>query len=191
MKKILSLFILFLSVGLFAETGYAGVEWGTKKEQLKDFFIEHDNSELWDNIEVREKQILNEKTKVYYHFNKGLVGVSYAIPDNRTSVILKKYSDLVDTLFSISVPVEEFKNDLKNKLDLENINNLNLAMNLTIFTAVTRQETTSEIFFTKPLYGENGFVYIFNYNDDTNVYVIQNFFKGYTFVVYVVREQDY
>ena len=36
-----------------------------------------------------------------------------------------------------------------------------------------------------------GIVYIYDYNDDTRVYIYENFIEDKTFVVYVPHEQDY
>lgn len=189
MKKILSLFILFLSVGLFAETGYAGVEWGTKKEQLKDFFIEHDDSELWNNTEVREKQILNEKTKVYYHFfYDRLISISYKIPDKKTEKLLSKFPDVVDVMMCPTMTLTEFKELHKDaaNLNLDDSNILETLMNQNVAQFVERYEITQ-----MELPNGKGKIWIFDYNNDTNAYLIQDIIEGYTFVVYVFREQDY
>ena len=185
MKKIfLSLFVLLFTFGLFAETGYAGVNWGAKREQLKYLFEDHPNTEDWKNTEVRLKMIQGEQTKVYYHFCDVLVGVSYTIPSSKTKKLINIFKNCIDVVTIPTMTKEEAKENLK--IDFENKQESDIQINNAMFQtmAILDQKGINQS-------DGKGLIWIFDYNEDTRVYVIQDLIEGLTTVVYIVHEQDY
>ena len=65
MKKIFFILVLLSCFAAgFAETGYAGTQWGTHKQNLKiGDKIEPTENELWESTEARKKLILNKVSK--------------------------------------------------------------------------------------------------------------------------------
>jgi len=190
MKKILSLFILFLSVGLFAETGYAGAEWGSSKEDLEYLFIQSDETNKnWENTKVREKIILGERTDLYYFFIKNILcGICYKIPEEKTDLLIKNYKNQVSLLHCKSISLEDFKKNIYNEKDLTNEN----PQKTELLFHETTYAVALQVEYRRMKSGTgNAIVYTYNYNDDTNVHVLRNLINNYTFVVYVPHEQDY
>lgn len=182
MKKLLTtLLILFLSLGLFAETGYTGIEWGTPKSCFK---FEEDV----EDAGIKTRTMQGEETKVYYSFYKDIFdGISYSISTEKTKQLLKKYSDKIGTLKIDTITKEavykeldeEYKNEKFYEYYLHNEYCKNAAMYCDILLENEKKGSGQCT------------VYIYNYNEDTRVYIFENLVEGRTFVYYTFREQDY
>jgi hypothetical protein len=181
-KTITTLLILFLTLGLFAETGYAGREWGDKKETFYDFQIE-------DEYTLSEQKVmLNTETTRYYFFGNGrLWGVSYSLPESKTEEIKSKFKSLAQKQKLVDIP-EESVIELLKKEGLEvNEKNLNLEAN----KLITFMAMSYSLYGIPEKTNGAGTVYAYDYNDDTRVYIFEKMLKGKTIVVYSYFEQDY
>ena len=192
MKKLfLSLLILVSSIGLFAETGYLGSEWGTAKEDLEYLFInpKQGNDKDWENVRVREKKILGEMTKLYYFYPRNiLTGICYRIPEDKTDLLISKYKTQESVIKCRSMDLEEFKKTFLNSIasTSKDSQKIELFIHTTIYMLALGVQYREINLEEGP-----GTIYIYNYNDDTNVCVIKSLVKGYTFVIYLPHEQDY
>lgn len=181
MKKILSLFILFLSVGLFAETGYAGKAWGTNKN---DLILDH----VDNNTMAKPKIVLGLETTVFYHFiGDKLYGVSYSISNEKTKELKSKYKELLHS-FDFSELTDEQLNNIKKKNGIDESAILYLTNKL-IYNMAFALEVKGIP--KEPPKKGNCKLLVYNYNDDTRVYMLENFRKGECFVTYIYHEQDY
>lgn len=193
MKKIFFILVLvFCLTAGFAETGYAGTPWGTLKQNLKigDRIAPTDNP-LWESTEARKKLILNKQNTVYYHFFENqLYGVSYTLQAEDTKQICAKFTNKVDMkkipgmnkLEWIEIMFTEGLID--NKEDNEIIN---LASNKMIFEVAAG----FEFYGNKTTKTGDAKIYIYDYNEDTRVYIFENMVEGLTFVTYMWHEQDF
>ena len=165
------------------------------------------------DVKVAVKTILGERSLVNYFFtnigyqlpkNKRdekykLVAISYIVPKEKTNVILKRFpiQKLVNKYIKCRSDFLDFiKNEYFNKIDFVNLKT-NTANSL-----ITSAVSTTTISFEKDgqanelLPEENstekdGTLYIYDYNDDTRVYIYDNIIKDKAVVVYVPHEQDY
>ncbi len=188
-KTITTLLITFLFLGLFAETGYNKHQWFSNKEELLlPFRIEPGEDKLWEETEAERKVILGTEKNVYYHFiDNGLYAVSYFIRAEKTDLLRKKLTAPVYEIKSKSIPMVYILNDIP-----EGIKDEDLYLNNRMATSAFNFELTGYDQL-KALEVENGesTISIYDYNDDTRLYVFENFIKGATFVVYTYHEQDY
>ncbi len=194
MKKLFFIFVLVFCVAAgFAETGYAGTQWGTHKQNLKiGDKIEPTNNELWESTEARRKLILNKPGIIYYHFVEDyLYGITYTLNKKDTKQIISKFKNEVDTIKVESSDLDEWIDYLSqqgmidNKEDEEDIN---LATNKMIFEITAVYEFQG---YKNQIKNGNAKVYIFDYNDDTRVFLFENIVEGYSFVSYIWHEQDF
>lgn len=185
MKKIITtLLILFLSLGLFAETGYAGIEWGAEKDEFSYLKTEDKNTLS------EQKVMLNKETTRFFHFGNTdlLWGISYSLPSTKTEEIKSKFKNKVITQKLAEMPEEAMTEALKN-LQLEDndknkdyVSNRIMAAFALAYSAYGIPETVKE---------GRAAVSAYNYNDDTRVYVFEGMIKDKIFIVYTYFEQDY
>lgn len=164
-------------------------------------------------IKVAVKTLLGERSLVNYFFtnigyqlpkNKRdekykLVAISYIVPKEKTNVILKRFpiQKLVNKYIKCRSDFLDFiKNEYFNEIDFVNLKT-NTANSL-----ITSAVSTTTISFEKDGQANelvpdenstetNGTLYIYDYNDDTRVYIYDNIIKDKAVVVYVPHEQDY
>lgn len=192
-KTITTLLFLVLSFGLFAETGYAGVQWGTYKKSLKlTDTITPTESEIWDSTIAKKKTILGTITNVYYHFSEDyLYGVSYEIRAEKTKELQKKFNNPVITIDTETGTREDFVNTLLENGYIKDVKNNEVIThyaNKSFFEVACILEFKG--YDTKGKKGK-GKIHIYDYNDDTRVYLFENIVENSTFVVYMWHEQDY
>lgn len=182
-KAITTLLILFLTLGLFAETGYAGFEWGTNKKKFSDLTIE-------DEYVLSEQRVmLNTQTTRYFSFgNDQLWTISYSLPVAKTEEIKAKFknqaykqnvTEMSDEV--IKEALERFKLE-SNEKNKDFVTNKLVAIKAAAFSLYGLTETGKE---------GKATVYAYDYNDDTRVFIFENITKGKTVVVYSYHEQDY
>lgn len=175
-----------------------------KTLDLKDSGIE---------IKVTVKTLLGERSLVNYFFtnigyqlpkNKRdekykLIAISYIVPKDKTNELLKHFSiqKIVKKYIQCrSDFLNIIKNDYFNHIDF---NTLETNASESLITSAIATVTT---FFER--YGKadalapdldstekDGTLYIYDYNDDTRVYIYDNIIKDKAVVVYVPHEQDY
>lgn len=183
-KQITTLLILFLTLGLYAETGYAGIEWGTAKNKFKF-------EEELEGAGIINKTMLGEETRVFYSFNNknNLDGISYSISRKKTSQLINRYpyekrigSIKIDTLTK-----EDLYKDLGELAENEKL--------LEEYISIVLCSNAAPLCDVRMGQGKRGYgdctVHIYNYNDDTRVYIFENLVEGRTFVYYTFHEQDY
>lgn len=193
MKKTLtSLLLIVLSFGLFAETGYNGLKWNIKKEilnQQKRLSTTEESS----NIEIEERAILGTKTKIYYHIPAGeLWAISYTIPKEKTHQLLKKYKkeNLIIKTKTPSRTKNEILEDLKNEGD-DLPADFDAFINEGYYLLVFSVEEEGIDYLINDTDSGKGILYIYDYNEDTRVYILENQIEGLTLVYYTYHEQDY
>lgn len=183
-KKTFILFLLFCFSVAFAETGYAGIQWGTKWESLP--FTKEDLT-----TKSMDRKLVGEDTTMYYHFrNLKLAGISYSLPREKTDLAKANYEHLVETLHADNITVKEFVNILEEQNEIDSkatSNEIDRVANKFIFNITKGIEAEGSQGFEKG----NASIYIYDYNNDTRVYIFENIIENITFVVYLPHEQDY
>lgn len=183
MKKLITtLLILFLSLGLFAETGYAGIPWKSLKEEF-------DYKEIDEATLVINKSMLGKNTNVYYHFGYGyLCGVSYSLPKEKSKELRSKYKRLIKEDKNIlGITQEEFESVLiKGGVKKDNLEPATIKLVFMVCAGIQTNGNTDKL----PKDGDAK-LYVYDYNDDTRVYILEDYIEGQIFVNYLYHEQDY
>ena len=221
MKKIFVLVLtLFFSLSLFAETGYKGVEWFCTEAECSDNFslkmtmedsiaciwVSPDNPDIEVTTQIEETSILGKKNKVIYlFFDNNLISVTYMINRNQLNELKNKLSEVrryktmrqFTELKQLFLNEETWKKPNINALELDNsIARLMCAYASIDYEANFGENSTSFTTFelelpTKKNKKAPGTLTIYDYNDDTRVYIYDNIIKDKAVVVYVPHEQDY
>lgn len=195
MKKIITtLLFLLLVFGLFAETGYNKRAWLTKKGNLNlQFATEQGNDELWQKTEVEKKPIIGSETLVYYHFlNDYFFAVSYFLPLEKTEKVKSKFKELIYSTPSYSLSKDEYANNMLAAGVYKDLNEVDLKLNKTFTNCALDLELNGRESISMLVQNNGkGLISIYDYNDDTRVYLFENFLKDITIVVYTYHEQDY
>ena len=207
-KTIITLLFLILTFGLFSETGYNGTAWKKQRDKLN--FGKH--AEDWELgnfcIVSFGTVILGDDSIKSYFFDKekGLNCVSYYIPEKSLKELLSK--------FDSNKKVYEIKTQLFSKDELTGeVNNLIKTNETPSFYDGTDDATTAfmiilgeislyEIANITEIKGYKnikeaksgpgvGTLYIYDYNDDTRIYISSGNIEGLAFVAYVPHSQDY
>ncbi len=188
-KTITTLLILFLTLGLFAETGYNGHQWFISKTGLLlSNKVKPGTDKLWNDTEAEKRPILGDENTIYYHFaENSLYAVSYCIKAEKTDLIRKKMPAPVYEIKTKSIPIVFVLNDIP-----EDIEDENLYLNNKMATSAFNFELYgySQLKAVEVENGE-GTISIYDYNNDTRVYIFENSINRLTFVVYAYHEQDY
>lgn len=180
MKKIFFIFVLLSCFAAgFAETGYRGIQWYSnieafpKKDQIN-----------YEGLLVYEKIILGKKTYLFYAlYENQLQLAAYIITKDKTEELKKELKKYKKT---------EIKADLANgneypgktKIESESWM-IGDAYNLVDqIEKVTPEELKAAEDKTA-----SGKITIYDYNEDTRCYVLENFIADRTAVVYVPHEQ--
>ena len=218
MKKIFMLVLtLFFSLFLFAETGYKGVDWGlhereiTKKLSVNPIF--EDNSSENELLKyffptftekVNETVILGKKVKVSYMFvsidnEYYLCNVAYIINSD-------KIKELQNHLKQVRWYKSRFQVEQAMKMLVIDAPNMKQEFDdsiarhyFTDYTMSYKYQGESYIMDsvlafeqpTKKNKKASGTLTLYDYNDDTRVYIYDNIIKDKAVVVYVPHEQDY
>ena len=210
MKKIFFTFILvFCLVAGFAENGYNGTSWGTTKNKIQ-FGENIDSWQMTQNLEIITFSTTTQgKTtiKAYFFNNEKLAGISYYLPENSLKDFIskikaeKKVLEIETELFSIQNLMESLKQS-KNKKNYPTFMDGSEDSEYA-FIAVLGESYLYEIASyseekgyknikktTKKAPG-TGTLYIYDYNDDTRVYITAGNVDGLAFVAYVPHVKDY
>lgn len=182
MKKLISIFVLLSCFfGAFAEKGYRGMQWYSSAET----FPKKDQIE-YDGLLVYEKIILGEKAFLFYaFFENQLQFAAYIIAQNKTEELkkdLKKYKKT------------EIRAELSNgneypaetQIEAESWMIGDAYVLVDQIEKVTPEELKAEEDKTA-----SGRITIYDYNEDTRCYVLENFIANRTAVVYIPHEQDF
>lgn len=198
MKKQIAifLFLIFTAAGLAAETGYKGISWGSG-----EFFIElyegKEESPLAfklkeSSVKVYEKQILGEKTNLYYTLmdDFGLISVFYSTDEKNTERLKTKLTSktLVDEVpfYKLDDGTIELLKEMDEK-DPERV--YEYLIGYTMMSMAMGLET--EYRYKRPYSTGEAQIFIYDYNDDTRLYIFENVVPGRTVVVYFPHEEDY
>jgi hypothetical protein len=200
MKKqiIALLFFICTAAGLAAETGYRGHEWYSLSSAFPRTGREKIEQPGWMKTIIYTKEILGEPTCLFFGFSfdyEELINAGYIISEGKTT---------------------ELKNQLKGKKKKEVKINLGDFSNLD--KQIEEAKRTDEEYAS---YGEkeekhfyfdqfswlvqmleeygtadiednpNAVLTIYDYNNDTRLYLFERAIKGKIVVVYVPHEQDY
>lgn len=199
MKKIFFILLLLSCfAGAFAETGYNGIKWFTEREVFKKSTgYKTTQSEVIPAIEMQEKTMLGEKTTVNYFFSAYdcFEGVIYTIPEKKTSELKDKLNKPIKTFKTDTFTREQFSREiLKEEPDFkgQTQQTINTYFNYVFYSIcfyTFEQESNYEIIKAKK--NSKGTLYIYDYNDDTRLYIFENIIEGLTFVVYLNHGQDF
>lgn len=182
MKKLFFTFVLvFCLAAGFAETGYRGMQWYSNAEA----FPKKDQIKLEDLL-VYEKIILGKKTFLFYALYKNQLQFSaYVITKDKTEELKKELKKFKKT---------EIRADLTNTNEYPGKTQIETEtwMVSDAFEIVDQiEKTTPEEIKAAEDKTASGKITIYDYNEDTRCYVIENFIAGQTAVVYVPHEQEY
>ncbi len=221
MKKIFMLVLtVFFSLSLFAETGYKGVEWGWSEEKCSEnvslkmsiedsiacIGISQDTPDTDVEARIENISILGKKNKVIYLFlDNILMSTTYMINQNQLNELknklnetrryktMRQFTELKHFFFS----EETWKKPDINVQELDN----SIARLMCAYAAIEYEFGSGEdstlftTFELEPPTEKNkkypGTLTLYDYNDDTRVYIYDNIIKDKAVVVYVPHEQDY
>lgn len=201
MKKqiITLLFLICTAAGLAAETGYRGFEWGTSEFLFDIKAGEEDEpietKDLPISTKVYRTKLLGEERNLYYYFaNDMLVSALYFIPAELTDRLLNNLEDnkLIAQRSVEEEIVKQFEEGVKQIFTNEEEQDQNLRnfMLGSLFITLCFQIDDADFNQLEKQEGEC-LIYIYNYNNDTRLYIYKNITKGKTAVVYIPHEQDY
>lgn len=202
MKKIILFLILVnvLNFG-FSEKGYDGAQWFTNKE-----FIDFKDLSEWQidtdaSVYFCETIALGDSTvKSFIIQNNNLAGVSYLIPANRVEELTRKLGetnklreiktelfskkDVTDKLKEFKTLPETIKSETKafiiiSEYYLWQIGNYCERMGYMNIPQKTDDKDSV------------GTLYIYDYNDDTRIYISVGNVGNFAFVAYVPHHKDY
>ena len=202
MKKIFFIFVLLSCFAAgFAETGYDGIEWGTKRDSLK--FSEGAQSWKEQNLEVVafSTVILGRSTIKSFLFNdQKLDGVAYSFIKKDLPELLKKF-DNNKKVYEIPLTID-YENDLEYIIKNSELPAFAkdeeygaYAFKLIIAQAMSwelcrmaESEGYKKIEAEKQAKEK---LFIYDYNNNTRVYILTGGMQGLGFVVYVPHSKDY
>lgn len=196
-KQITALFILiFIAAGLAAETGYKGIRWGSSGYiiDLNEGKEENPITKTFPGYttKVYEKQLLGEKTNVFYTLldNYGLFGVYYFTSEANNGKLKAnlKNKNLVEIIKYPKMEPDAVER-LKNRFEEDKDRLLEWAAGFTLMLLPFGLET--EYRYEKPETTGDGLISIYDYNDDTRIYIFENIIPEKTVVVYFPHEEDY
>lgn len=221
MKKIFMLVLtVFFSLSLFAETGYRGVKWGWSEEKCSENILlkmteedtiaciriasDHFHAEV--KVRIEETSILGKKNKVIYlFFDNILLGATYIINLNQSTELKNKLKEVrrYKTMRQFTELKQLYFNEEtleKHNINAQELDN-SVARLVCTYAAMEYEFDSGEnsTFFTtfelEPPTEKNkkypGTLTLYDYNDDTRVYIYDNIIKDKAVVVYVPHEQDY
>ena len=205
-KTIITLLFLILTFGLCADTGYNKIEWGRKRDSI-NFGENVSDWELENLYMVSFKTIILGDTSIKTYFfepNKGFQCVSYYIPANTVQELISKFdpkkkvyeiktelfnnNDITETvteLINAGVTPSYYDGTNESKEVMTIIMSEIFTYELASITEEKGYKTNKEVT-TGPRVGT---LYIYDYNDDTRVYIAR--VEDKAFVAYVPHYQDY
>lgn len=192
MKKIISVFLfVVLNFCLSAQTGYRGHSWYSN---VSDFpksgqlvLSEYDRPSLgYDYPLIYEKKILGDKIFVFYNFDlrtDELNSVGYIISKDKTAILKEEFKNLKKREFQVDLEnLSEYQEE-----DVQYVTDyfcfaysLQMARFMEEGEEIKQSSKRTAIKIT-----------VYDYNDDTRVYIFENVINGRSAVVYVPHEQDY
>ena len=212
MKKVFLFLILILIscfAGVFAETGYNGIKWNANPKQISS----GKNAEKWQPTEEMqviscESIILGAKSiKAFLFKNKKLTGISYLLNNYSLNELLSKFDNankIIETnitfysLEELTEGLEHLKkeNKLPRSFDNSKKQNDTFLLLMGLISAIEISENIEKVGYKNIETTEENIprlchLYIYDYNDDTRTYILDNKESGIVFVAYVPHEQDY
>ncbi len=210
MKKIITtLLFLLLVFGLFAETGYNGTEWGTKRERLD--FGENVDEWIFDKLDIiafRTVTLGEDSIKSYiFDEKKGLDCVSYVISEKTVPELISKFEnknkvyEIQTQLFTSLELYDVLDEVIKEGQTPEFYDGSNAAvfgmveliaeLNLYEFAFINEKKGYKNIPKAKKKKAGVGKLYIYDYNDNTRVFIASGNVEGKAYVAYIPHYKDY
>lgn len=205
-KQITTLIVLFFLCGLFAETGYDVFPWYSKLQD-KDSEIAWSPNENTVVVPIPTKILGNTNIKCFVYDNKKLVGVSYCIGESEVKELLlkldgkKKVYEINTSFLTESLTSSTFRLSIENKNvpyfydDTKTMSYLFYSMIADYYSVKKANEIESKGYklLKKAKKKDAGYctLYIYDYNDDTRIYITSGNIEGLAFVSYVPYKQDY
>lgn len=204
MKKIIPLLIFICSVlPGFAETGYNGYAWGRKRNSF--IFGDKADSYKIDNFEIVSfgTNVLGRSTiKSYFFIDENLEGVTYYFLQQDQEELIQRFEDkkkiyevkTKTNIYEYLISVFEY-NDIEIPEYAKEDENGAAAFFLIIGESLIFEQSQ---YIKKEGYKKTeedpeatGKLYIYDYNDDTRVYIITEGLDGIGFVTYLPQYKDY
>ena len=195
MKKTIAIFFLCCSLSLFAETGYRGYKWYSNKNDFpKTGRLDTSKITGWEDILIYKKQVLEEPNFLYYGFtfdDEEFIDAGYVIQNDKTPELKKQLKEKI---------IKEIK------VELGDLDEQLAEAKITDEEAREYGEKEDNHFFydqlswialmlerngTGDIEEGPGLLTIYDYNNDTRIYLFEGAVTGKTVVVYVPHEQDY
>lgn len=199
MKKTIAILLFLIgSVFLFAETGYRGFEWGTSEFLFELKAGENDAVINLDpfKAKVYKTKLLGEERELYYIFYQEYFSAAfYIIPSEVTEKLLNNF-DKKNRLAFIQTEKIDFNYDEAIKQNIQNEDastakrQVDFIIGLQTISFCAEIEKKADLTKAQNQEAESQLI-IYNYNNDTRVYIYKNMFDGKTIVVYYPHEQDY
>lgn len=192
-KRIILIAAIMLAGALaFGETGWNNHQWWTDVKKYrtdKDEKIPESLITLQDKVQATKRLILGKKINVYFLFPDGkLTGISYTIESSKTEELKKKFNQPVSYIKFYQFSKEEIiEGAAQDEVIIKTDEEIEWIMTSVLFAiaATIEQEGMGS-------YNEgDAQLSIYDYNDDTRVYIYENIMEGQTVVVYVPHEQDF
>ncbi len=209
MKKLFFIFVLVSCFAAgFAETGYYDTEWGTKRDRLD--FGEKADEWKYGNITMVSfgTIILGDNSIKTYFFDKdkGLNCVGYFIPEGTLKELLlkfdsrKKVYEIQTELFKIE-EIYEIANEIIKRGEepqfYDSTDDAKIAFTIILaelynyeIADITQNKGYKKLEKAKQGPGV-GTLMIYDYNDDSRVYITTGNVENLAFVTYVPNFQDY
>lgn len=200
MKKQITAFLIliFTAAGLAAETGYKGLNWGSSeslivaKEGNEEYPVP-EKSQIYP-MEY-DKKLLGEDTRFFYLVEKsqGLIGAYYITSEKnndklasnlRTKTKVREYPFVRDAENQLWTRTEKEMGSATIPWAVE----FSVGYYMWTFAAVIESEMQYEEATGKGLEGK---IIVYDYNEDTRLYIFENVLPGKTVVAYLPHEDDY
>lgn len=203
-KIIITLLLVFLSLGLFAETGYDGIKWYTQLNTSDDAWVSGGGTAVVPEV----CNILGYTSiKSFIYENNKLVGVGYCISEEQLTELLSRLEEkkkiyeintslLTKVEISATLRMSIRNNNVPTFYDESEIMSSLFCMMIgDCYSVQAANKIESEGYKTLKKAKKKdlgyGTLYIYDYNDDTRIYITSGNVEGLAFVSYVPHIKDY
>lgn len=193
-KQLIALFILiFTAAGLAAETGYQGHKWYESSENFSNtnsIKLTEEPMSGWNIYRAYYKKVQGERTIALYGFNslyKEFTCVGYTISTNAAEKLKK---ELGTEIAKYKITTEDrTEKELEDDPGFEvQEYELEVYRDFFICSELLNIANAIEAGYADEIEPGEGTVIIYNYNDDTNVYIFENFYDKRVTVIYIPTE---
>lgn len=190
MKKIIFILIFISCFAVaFAETGYRGYKWEEEYSTFSapDPIVYMESDKIWGQSRAEHLSMYGHLTTLFYHYiDEKLKAIAITTTTNDTAKIKESYRNLVKQVKVDNYTKSEFLTLLSYNGIMTGMYDKDLRINkyLGIQSYLFEQDGLEQL---DSLSTENGKanIYVYNYNDDTRLYLYENYIQYLTIAVYV------